>query len=159
MKKILLPTLAMALSSFVFSGCFIAKHIVKKDAPPTTPATVEAVPAIAPDTAATDDEPSLRNAIAHAIPELKTINFAYDSARLSDANRDILAANAAWLNAHPEAKALVTGNCDQRGTVEYNLALGQRRARAVRDYYLQTASPATASPARASAKKNSFAWT
>ena len=41
--------------------------------------------------------------------------------------------NAAWLQAHRQAKVLVEGHCDERGTVEYNLALGEQRARAARD--------------------------
>ena len=43
-------------------------------------------------------------------------------------------ANAEWLKAHPDVRVLIEGNCDERGTIEYNQALGQRRASATREY-------------------------
>ncbi len=65
---------------------------------------------------------------------LRDIRFDYDSARLSDEAQRTLAENADWLLDHPSVRILVEGHCDERGTVEYNLALGEERARAVRDY-------------------------
>jgi peptidoglycan-associated lipoprotein len=53
---------------------------------------------------------------------------------LSDAARQTLGQDAAWLQAHAGAKVTVEGHCDDRGTVEYNLALGEHRARAAKDY-------------------------
>lgn len=46
-----------------------------------------------------------------------------------------LKANAAWLKSNAKVEVQIQGHCDERGTVAYNLALGQKRARAVRDYY------------------------
>ena len=65
---------------------------------------------------------------------IEDIHFEYDQATLTDQARAILDRHAAWLKAHPGAKVMVEGHCDERGTVEYNLALGDRRARAARDY-------------------------
>ena len=65
---------------------------------------------------------------------LKDVQFEYDSARLSPTVRATLEENAAWLSRYPSVRILVEGHCDERGTVEYNLALGEERARAVRDY-------------------------
>ena len=65
---------------------------------------------------------------------LKDVQFEYDSAQLSAAMRATLEENAAWLSRYPSVSILVEGHCDERGTVEYNLALGEERARAVRDY-------------------------
>ncbi|MDE2880602.1 MAG: peptidoglycan-associated lipoprotein Pal [Acidobacteriota bacterium] len=65
---------------------------------------------------------------------LKDVQFEYDSAQLSAAMRTTLEENAAWLSRYPSVSILVEGHCDERGTVEYNLALGEERARAVRDY-------------------------
>jgi peptidoglycan-associated lipoprotein len=65
---------------------------------------------------------------------LSTVYFDYDKSDLSDATRATLQANAEWLKANPGRVVRVEGNCDERGTVEYNLALGQRRAASVRDY-------------------------
>ena len=65
---------------------------------------------------------------------LKDVHFEYDSAQLSATMRATLEENAAWLSSYPSVRILVEGHCDERGTVEYNLALGEERARAVRDY-------------------------
>ncbi len=65
---------------------------------------------------------------------LQTVYFAYDSTDLNDSTRRILRNNADWLKAHQDVNVLVEGNCDERGTIEYNLSLGQRRADAVRSY-------------------------
>jgi len=65
---------------------------------------------------------------------LKDVPFAYDSYELDTNARDILAANAEWLKENPRARTEIEGHCDERGTVEYNLALGARRAKAAKDY-------------------------
>ena len=65
---------------------------------------------------------------------LKDVHFAYDSYDLDTVARDVLAANAEWLKENPDARTEVEGHCDERGTIEYNLALGARRAKAVKDY-------------------------
>ncbi len=65
---------------------------------------------------------------------LADIHFEYDSANLTNQARSVLEKHALWLQNHRVAKVLVEGHCDERGTVEYNLALGEKRARAARDY-------------------------
>ncbi len=65
---------------------------------------------------------------------LADIRFDYDSATLSDAARATLDSHAVWLQSHRDTHVTVEGHCDARGTVEYNLALGDQRARAARDY-------------------------
>jgi peptidoglycan-associated lipoprotein len=65
---------------------------------------------------------------------LKDVHFAYDSYELDGTARDVLAANAEWLKDNSRARTEIEGHCDERGTVEYNLALGARRAKAVKDY-------------------------
>ena len=65
---------------------------------------------------------------------LQDIHFDYDSFDLSPEARDILQANANWLKSNPQAKVEIEGHCDERGTAEYNLALGAKRAKAARDY-------------------------
>jgi peptidoglycan-associated lipoprotein len=60
--------------------------------------------------------------------------FAVDSAQVADDARSILQKDAEWLKRWPGTKAMVEGHADSRGTAEYNLALGERRASAVRDY-------------------------
>ena len=68
---------------------------------------------------------------------LKDIHFQYDKYNLTDEAAGIIAANAEYLMKHPEAKILIEGNCDERGTEEYNLALGEKRAHAARDYLVR----------------------
>jgi peptidoglycan-associated lipoprotein len=65
---------------------------------------------------------------------LADIHFELDAADLSNEVRSTLDQHAQWIQAHPTAKVRVEGHCDERGTVEYNLALGDKRARAARDY-------------------------
>lgn len=62
--------------------------------------------------------------------------FEYDSSELTDEARDTLAKQAEWLGYHARAKVNIEGHCDERGTREYNLALGERRANAVRSYLM-----------------------
>lgn len=68
---------------------------------------------------------------------LKPVPFDYDSANLSPDALAVLKANAEILKADGAVEVLVAGHCDERGTVAYNLALGQKRAKEVRDYYIR----------------------
>lgn len=65
---------------------------------------------------------------------LKDIQFDYDSSELREDARLTLRENAAWLQSNTGATVEIEGHCDDRGTVEYNLALGAKRARVVREY-------------------------
>lgn len=65
---------------------------------------------------------------------LKDAFFDTDSYDLTPAARELLAENASWLQRYPSVKILVEGHCDERNTHDYNLALGERRAAAVRSY-------------------------
>jgi peptidoglycan-associated lipoprotein len=65
---------------------------------------------------------------------LEDIRFQYDRAEISDEARATLEKHALWLQNHRTAKVTVEGHCDERGTVDYNIALGDKRARAVKDY-------------------------
>lgn len=65
---------------------------------------------------------------------LADIHFDYDSFDLDETSRSTLRAHAEWLESHPSATVEIEGHCDERGTVEYNLALGSKRAAAAKDY-------------------------
>jgi peptidoglycan-associated lipoprotein len=65
-------------------------------------------------------------------PLQRSVYFAYDSFVIADDYDGMLIGHAAWLKAHPDMTAEVQGNCDERGSREYNLALGAKRAEAVR---------------------------
>lgn len=72
--------------------------------------------------------------------EVKTVEvqdrvfFSYDSAQISAASKKILDVQAQWLNNNPKINIKIEGHCDERGTREYNIALGQKRANAVKNY-------------------------
>ena len=67
-------------------------------------------------------------------PALAEIHFDFDRYDIRVHDKELLARNADWLKAHPGALLLIEGHADERGTNEYNLALGERRAKAARDY-------------------------
>ncbi|MBU6338923.1 MAG: peptidoglycan-associated lipoprotein Pal [Rickettsiales bacterium] len=63
--------------------------------------------------------------------------FAYDSSELSDDAKKILDVQTEWLKSDPSIKVTVEGHCDERGTREYNIALGDRRANAAKSYLVK----------------------
>jgi peptidoglycan-associated lipoprotein len=69
-----------------------------------------------------------------AVPELKPIYFDFDKAALRPDAADALTNNTTWLKENADALVLIEGNCDERGTAEYNLALGDRRAKSAMEY-------------------------
>ena len=69
--------------------------------------------------------------------------FAVDQVTLSDAARATLDAQAQWLQSNPDYLAIIEGHADEQGTREYNIALGDRRANAVRDYLVSRGVPAS----------------
>lgn len=69
-----------------------------------------------------------------AMPDLKDIHFEFDRADILPEAAKILEVNAGWLKANPRYLVLIEGHTDERGTNEYNLALGERRARASRNF-------------------------
>lgn len=65
---------------------------------------------------------------------LEDVHFDYDQANLGDQAHAILEKHALWLQNHRQAKVTIEGHTDERGTVDYNLALGDKRARTTREY-------------------------
>jgi peptidoglycan-associated lipoprotein len=76
--------------------------------------------------------PSERSEIA--AEGLKPVYFDFDKSFIRDDAKAVMQANAAWLKTNPKAKIRIEGNCDERGTIEYNQALGQRRAVSAKQY-------------------------
>jgi peptidoglycan-associated lipoprotein len=72
-----------------------------------------------------------------------TVHFAYDKSDITDEDHDILQRQAAWLQKYPQVRVTIEGHCDPRGTREYNLALGGRRANAVKDYLVSLGVPSS----------------
>ena len=83
-------------------------------------------------TCAPPPPPALENPIDAGY--IQDIFFDFDKSEIRPDSREKLDKAAAWMKAHPETEFLLEGHCDERGTREYNLALGDRRANATRDY-------------------------
>jgi peptidoglycan-associated lipoprotein len=96
-------------------------------------------PAPAPSAETTAPSESPRGPVPGSIEDFRVsvgdrVFFGYDRFDLSGEARSVLERQAAWLRRYPNVRVLIAGNCDERGTREYNLALGARRAAATRDY-------------------------
>jgi peptidoglycan-associated lipoprotein len=103
---------------------------------PTPPPPPPPPPAAPTPPAPTEDEIFAKKTLDDLNKEkpLADVFFAYDSNELNEAARAALQKNLQYLNRWKSTKILVEGHADSRGTNEYNLALGERRADAVRDY-------------------------
>jgi peptidoglycan-associated lipoprotein len=70
----------------------------------------------------------------HVGGPLSDIHFGYNDSSINEQDGSVLKSNASWLQAHPQTKVQVEGYCDERGSEEYNIALGAKRAQAGKDY-------------------------
>lgn len=124
--------------AFVVSGC------AKKAEPPKPVEEIKA-PVAAPAPAPAPEKPKEEVKIQTQAPmpslddeikalQEKNIYFDFDKFDLKQESQDILNQDATFLKAHANVTIQVAGNCDERGTVEYNLALGERRAKAAMDF-------------------------
>lgn len=104
--------------------------------PPPPPPRPTPTPTPAPPHVPTADEIWAAKSVSDLNNEhvLADVNFDYDVADLTDTARNILQKNADYMRQHSSLRITVEGHADSRGTNEYNLALGERRASAVRDY-------------------------
>ena len=125
MKNRFIAIFILGVVSLSLTGC-PPKAQVKKETPTTDDQKNQA----------NAEEPSLRGKDYQEVPELVTIYFDLDQSSLRNDARETLQKNYQALKSHPDWEVLIEGNCDERGTTEYNLGLGQRRAAAVRQYYI-----------------------
>lgn len=121
-------SLVLALTLVAVAGC--AKK-APKDLPPP-PAEQPVTPPATTDDSDTPAGP-LNEQFKRAVAS-DTIHFALDQYEIDAEARGILDSQVAWLAQHPEARITIEGHCDERGTREYNLALGDRRANAAKNY-------------------------
>jgi len=121
-------SLAIVSALTLVSGC---KAKAPKNADSARPAPVATTEVRPPAASPTDvGAPATSDASKY----LKDTFYDYDAATLREDARTALAADAEWLKDHPGAKIVIEGHCDERGTDEYNLALGDRRANAAKEY-------------------------
>ena len=140
-KNTLLLALTLPLLAFTLSSC--GNKNKKADQAATDMTTVtETIPGLEiQETGDTSTEGDIRGTEFLSQATVKTVTFDYDRYELSEESRATLQANAALIKARKDWTVLVEGHCDDRGTVEYNLALGQKRAKSVRDYYVRLGVP------------------
>ena len=108
-----------------------AAQVHENPAPVASPPPARAASAPAP---AREDVMSEDLATLNRRGYLKDVYFDFNEAALRDDARTTLAADARWLERYPSMRVLIEGHCDDRGTEAYNLALGDRRANAAREY-------------------------
>ena len=72
---------------------------------------------------------------------IKTIHFDYDKADIRPDQVSLLQGNATWLKDHPEVRFMIEGHCDERGSAEYNIGLGDRRANATKEFLISQGVP------------------
>jgi len=104
----------------------------------TKPKTAEEAPPVAPPP--TETSSAVQSSIvAGSIQDFRvnvgdTVHFDYNEYNVTDEDKGILQRQSTWLQRYPQVRVTVEGHCDERGTREYNLALGARRANAVKEY-------------------------
>ena len=137
MKKVMISALAFILVFTFFTGC---KKKVKEVPPPPQvkeQPTAEKVeePAVK-EPVLSEEEIFMSKSLEQINSErpLAMIHFDYDKYFLREDAKPVLERNAAWMKKFPTVKVLVEGHCDERGTEEYNLALGEKRAKSAMDY-------------------------
>ena len=112
-------------------------------APPAPPPPPAPAPAPAP-RALTEEEQFAQKSLEDLNRErpLADVYFDLDNATLMEAGKTALATNATWLKRWTSTRISVEGHCDERGTAEYNLGLGERRANSVKTYLVELGVPA-----------------
>jgi peptidoglycan-associated lipoprotein len=137
-RTLLLAVLFLAIT-MSFTGC----QKTKKTPQPDMFEEIDKMPGLL-ETSTMTTEGEIRGPEFVHQENILPIYFDFDRYNLSDAVRKTLQENAEILKSHKEWAILVEGHCDERGTIEYNLALGQKRAKEVRDYYVRLGIPEAA---------------
>ncbi len=130
MKK-LFVLLLIGLIPILLASCG-PKEVAPEMPPPEEEVTppVQEEPVVTPEP---EPEPVIKK-ITDA--EFKTVYFDFDKYNLVDSAKQALELNARILREHPDVIVKIEGHCDERGTVQYNLSLGDKRANAARDYLI-----------------------
>ena len=123
------PVAAVLLCALAISGCAKKTMVTPPQAASPPPAAAHTAPMPAP-----APVPAPAPTAALTAGDFKDAYFEFDKSDLQEAARTALDADAKLLRDHPKADIRIEGHCDERGTVEYNQALGDRRARAAQDY-------------------------
>jgi peptidoglycan-associated lipoprotein len=128
---LLLPLTAILLTLAVAPGCSSRKQVSGGAEPPEPPSSTETE---SPPVETPPSPPTTPGGDETAQANLQDAYFDYDDASLRDDAKASLEHNAKYMESHSGVSVVVEGHCDERGSVEYNLALGEKRARAAKEY-------------------------
>jgi len=137
--------LMVVLAALAFvAACVCQPQVVKpteaaKPVPPAEKKVQEEVVA-APKPAEVKEAEVKEDVMKEEVSPLEDIHFAFDDYSLTDTAKTILEKNAAWMRNNPNTKVRIEGNCDERGTNEYNMTLGERRANSAKKYLIKLGS-------------------
>jgi len=137
---VLLTALTVVLAAWLAAGCAKKAAEAPPAPPPTPPVTQPTTPTPAPTTPAPPETPTPAAPQVTAA-DLEDVFFDLDSYALRDDGRAVLDRLAKRLRDAPVAALTIEGHCDERGTIEYNQALGEKRANAARDYLVSAGIP------------------
>lgn len=131
--------LSVLVLGFSLIGCSCAKQAMKGEAVPPKAPEEKKIAAVEEkkEVAAAQVEPAPAQQPAAPAPVAVAVNpvyFDFDKYNIRPGDAEILKSNFEWFKANPNKKMRIEGNCDERGTVEYNMALGQKRADAAKAY-------------------------
>jgi peptidoglycan-associated lipoprotein len=118
--------------AFILSGCGCFMQAAKGEAAPPAPPGAKTTAPEAKKEARV--QPPAQG--SQAATMLKDINFDFDKYNIRQEDANILKKDAEWLSSNRKARVKIEGYCDERGTVEYNLVLGQKRADATKNYFV-----------------------
>jgi len=133
-------SLAMVVALVAFAPGCAKKSPAPPPAPPVQPPAPPAPPKVEQPEPPKVEQPAAPKA---TVGDLKMVFFALDSYTFDDAARAALDADAKLLRDQADLAVRIEGHCDERGTVEYNMSLGEKRADAVRDYLVNAGVTAT----------------
>lgn len=135
--------LLLGIAAALVTGCGKKPEVVT-EAPAPVPQTeiVTEAPAPPPVTKPAEPAPVDYATLDPSAYGIEDVFFPYDVYTLADAGMATLEKNARIMKEHPSVAYLIEGHCDERGTVEYNLALGEKRAKSVQDYLISLGIPA-----------------
>jgi len=134
MKKMHFSLLAAGVCLLALTACAKKPTPATTVLPPAAPAQAEPIASDAPVGGLQAEVVGEAAALQDAVLKLEKVLFEYDAYTLTAQAQAILARNAEWLRQNPTASLTIEGHCDERGSDEYNLALGEKRAEAVRKY-------------------------
>jgi peptidoglycan-associated lipoprotein len=117
---------AVLSAALMVGACTTKQEVAATPPPPAPPPPMQAAP----------QPPGI---VPGSVQDFKvnvgdTVHFAYNEYNVEDQDKNTLQKQATWLNRYPGVQLTIEGDCDERGTREYNLALGARRANSVKEY-------------------------